>query len=399
MSIYQIALNNLKRRKVKMVFLVVGLVVGVATVIALLSIVQAMRLELGDRLDEFGANVVITPRSEGMELSYAGTHVSEIAFDIELLTEEDLPKIREIPDGDSVNIISPKIVGAVNADGQKALLVGIDTKREFTMKPWFSLREQDGVSAGQRLTDLALLDVPENGVLLGAGTAKVFNKKAGDVIGIEGRAFRVTGVLNELGAEGDGLIYGNLAVVQEILGRPGEFSMIEISAYCNFCPVEEIVAQLTDVLPNGRVTALRQAALIREETIHSFTSFGFAFSGVVLMIAALVVLTTMLSSVNERTREIGIFRAIGFRRLHVVQIIVLEAAVVSILAGLLGYLAGNGLARVAGPFLAQMQVTVPWNTSLILPSVLLSSTLAILASLYPALKAAKLDPAEALRFI
>lgn len=399
MSIFQIAFNNLKRRKIKMAFLVVGLVVGVATVVALFSIVQAMRLELGDRLDEFGANVVITPRSEGMELSYGGTQVSEVSFNVQLLTEEDLPKIREVPDGDSINIISPKIVGAVMANDQNALLVGVDTKREFTMKPWFSLREQADLAPGQKVGDLALLDIPEDSILLGSSAARAFSVAPGDTMAVNGKEFNVFGVLNELGTEEDGLMYGNLLVVQGLLGRPGEFSMIEVSAYCNFCPVEEIVAQLTDVLPNGRVTALRQAALVREETIDRFSSFGIALSGVVLLIATLVVLTTMLSSVNERTREIGIFRAIGFRQMHVMQIILLEAVMVSVLGGIIGFAVGNVVARAAGPFLAQMSVSVPWNTEMILPSVILAAALSVAASIYPALKAARLDPVEALRFI
>lgn len=399
MSIYQIAINNLKRRKVRMAFIVIGLVAGVATVVAIFSIVQAMRLELGDRIDEFGANIVITPRSEGINIDYGGTHISEVSFDIMTLTEEDLPKIRNIPDGESVNIISPKIVGAVTAEGQQALLVGVDTKREFTMKPWFLLREQAGIDSGQRITELALIDVPADGLLLGAGTARSFNKKAGDTMLLNGRQFQVFGVLTELGSAEDGLIYGNLTVVQDLLGRTGQYSMIELSAYCNFCPIEEIVAQLTDVLPNGRVTALRQAALVREETIERFSSFGIALSGVVLLVAALVVLTTMLSSVNERTREIGIFRAIGFRRMHVLQIILLEALLVSIFGGLSGYLAGNAIACATGPYFAQMRVSVPWNTEMILPAVLLSAVIAVAASIYPALKAANLDPVEALRFI
>ncbi len=399
MSIIQIALNNLKRRKTRMAFLLVGLVVGVATVVALFSIVQAMRLELGDRLDEFGANVIITPRSEGMELNYGGTHVSEVSFNVQSLTEDDLPKIREIPDGDSINIISPKLVGAVIANGQNALLVGVDTKREFTMKPWFTLQEQTDLAYGQKPGDLSLLDIPKDSLLLGSGAARAFGVQAGETITVNSRKFKVFGVLNELGAEEDGLVYGNLLVVQGLLGRPGEFSLIEVAAYCNFCPVEEIVAQINDVLPNGQATALRQAALIREETIDRFSSFGIALSGVVLLIAALVVLTTMLSSVNERTREIGIFRAIGFRQLHVVQIILLEAMMVSVVGGLTGFIVGNAVARSAGPFLAQMNVSVPWNTEMILPSVMLAAGLSVTASIYPALKAARLDPVEALRFI
>ena len=107
----------------------------------------------------------------------------------------------------------------------------------------------------------------------------------------------------------------------------------------------------------------------------------------------------MLSSVSERTHEIGIFRAVGFRRLHIMQLIVLEAFIVSVFAGLIGFLAGNVIAKIAGPYLAQMQVAVPWNMNLILPAVALSVVLAVLSSLYPALKAASLDPVEALRFI
>ncbi len=399
MTIYSIALSNLKRRKIKALFLAVGLAVGVATVVALFSIVQAMRLELGDRIDEFGANIVIVPRWEGMELTYAGTHVSGITFDIQRLTEEDLARIDTIADRNSVNIISPKLVGAVVADGRRALLVGVDTRREFTMKRWFTLREQAGLASGQKPGDLALLEIPEDQVLLGSAASRALGRKAGDTVVMGEREFTVFGVLNETGSQEDGLIFANLAVTQELLGRSGEFSLIELSAYCNFCPVEEIVAQLNAAIPGGRTTALRQAALLREETIDSFSSLGFALSGVVLAVAALAVLTTMLASVHERTREIGIFRAVGFRRAHVSAIIVLEAILVSIPAGLAGFLAGGLTAQLAGPYLAQMQVAVPWQGGLLVPSMVLSSGLAAAAAAYPALKAARLDPVEALRFI
>ncbi|MBS3983440.1 MAG: ABC transporter permease [Dethiobacter sp.] len=399
MNILQIAANNLKRRRMKMLFLTLGLVVGVATVVALVSIVQAMRLELGDRIDEFGANAVIVPRSEGVELSYGGTVVSDVTFDVQELTMADLPKIRESVVAEYINIVSPKLIGAVKADGKNALIVGVEPRQEFTQKPWFSLREQAGVPTGGKVGDLALLDVPGESVILGSSAAQYLGKKAGDTLVINGRTFSVFGILNELGAEEDGLIYADLVAVQGLLGRPGQLSMIEVSAWCNFCPIEEVVAGLAAALPNGRVVALRQAAMFRYQTIDQFSAFGFALSGVVLFIAALVVLTTMLSSVNERTREIGIFRAIGFRRVHVMEIIFLEAGIVSALGGLAGYVLGSAVAQVAGPFLAQIQGHIPMRSDLILPAVLLSAVLAILASAYPAIKAAQLDPAEALRFI
>ncbi len=397
MNIFHISLNNLKRRKVKAVFLMLGLVVGVATVVAVFSIVSAMRLELGDRIDEFGANAMILPPSREVELHYGGSFVSNVAIDMQSLTEDELPKIYESSVAPYINIVSPKLIGAVTTGEQKALLVGVDTQREFTQKPWFSLREQVNLTGG--VADLSLLDLPDDGLILGFSAAGALDRRVGDSLALNGNTFFVHGILNQMGTEEDGLIYANLPATQALLGRPGELSMIEVSAYCNMCPIDEIVAGLSQALPDSRVIALRQAALFREETIDRFSAFGFALSGVVLVIAALVVLTTMLSAVAERTREIGIFRALGFRRMHVFKIIYLEAGLVSLLGGVLGYLAGNGIAVAAGPALVQLQDSIPWRYELILPAVLLSVLLALLASTYPALKASRLDPAEALRFI
>lgn len=397
MDLYSIAFNNIKRRLVKTLLVAFGLTVGVATVVALLGIVQAMRLELGDRMDEFGANIIVLPQAEGTELSYGGVHSVEVTFDTNTLTEEDLPKIDTIPERKSINIIQPKLVGAVEAEGKQALLVGADTRQEFSLKPWFSLEEHAGLPQ-ESVSDLALLDLPEDGMLLGADAAKLLEKNAGDQLVVNGRQFYIYGVLKQTGAQEDGLLFASLPTVQQLLGRPGELSMIEISAYCNFCPIEEAVAQLSDALPNARVAALRQAALIREETISRFYSFGLVLSGLVLFVTAMTVMVTTLTSVNERTREIGIFRSIGFRSSHIAKIIILETVMVSFAAGILGYLGGFAAANLLGPFLARIQATAPWRMDILALSILLSVTLAVVSALYPALKAAKMNPAEALRF-
>ncbi|WP_069999991.1 ABC transporter permease [Cellulosilyticum sp. I15G10I2] len=398
MNIFQIALNNLKRRKMKMLFLMIGLVIGVTTVVAFLSIIEAMNTDLGDRIDEFGANAVILPRSEGIEMDN-GAMVSDLTYDVQILTLDDIPKIYASSVSEYINIVSPKLIGAAQVGDQKSLIVGIETKQEFTQKPWFSLDMQDGVAPGDTPGDLALLDVPEDGLIMGASAARVLNAQVGNQISVNDRTFKVFGILKELGSEEDGLVYANLGVVQSLLNRPNELSMIETSAYCNNCPIEEIAVGLEMALPNGRVIPLRQAALFREETIGQFSTFGYALSGIVLLVAALMVFTTMLSSINDRTREIGIFRAIGFRRMHIVQIIFLEAGIISIIGGFIGFILGSVLAKYAGPYLAQIQGEIPMRPELLLPAILLSAGVAILASTYPALKAARMDPAEALRFI
>jgi len=399
MNIYRIAFNNLKRRKVKMLLNMCGLVVGIAAAVAMFMIVQAMRLDLGKQIDEFGANLVILPRSEGMDLNYEGTHITRVSFDQEQLTEKDLDGIARIADSASINIVSPKMAAAVKADGKDILILGVNPRQEFAMKPWLTLREQEGVAPGQQPTDPVLLELSNDEVLLGSGAARTLAAAPGDLLNVNGNAFRVGGILEETGAEEDGLIYANLTAVQVMLERPGEFSMIEIAAYCNACPIEEIAAQLTEALPHGKIIPLRQAAMLRAETIDTFSVFAVILSSVALGTAALLVLTTMIASVNERTREIGIFRAIGFRRAHILQIILSEAAVIGLVGGLSGYLVGGITARTAGQLLARINGAIPWQHELALPAALLALAIAVLASIYPAYKAARMDPVEALRFI
>lgn len=134
------------------------------------------------------------------------------------------------------------------------------------------------------------------------------------------------------------------------------------------------------------------------ETLDHFRKASYILSAVVALVGGLVVLVTMMGSVRERTAEIGIFRAIGYRRSHVMQIILLEAAVVSALAGVLGYLVGLGATKLALPFFTTSHsVAVPIDPVLAGAAFALALVLGLAASLYPALLASRLDPNEALR--
>ena len=249
------------------------------------------------------------------------------------------------------------------------------------------------------MDDPVHLELLPGDLLVGADAAEALSLKSGDTVLLYGEEFRITGIFQRMGSMEDGLFYANLPVVQSLLGRPGELSMIELSAYCNACPIEEIAAQLTEAIPNGRVTALGQAALIRGEAIDRFSVLATLLAGAALVSAALLVLTMMTASVNERTREIGIFRAVGFRRSHVIKIILMEASLGGVLGGLTGFFLGNLVAIIAGSYLSGIFGSASWQFDLLLPSVFAASLIAALAAFYPAGKATNLDPVGALRFI
>jgi putative ABC transport system permease protein len=174
--------------------------------------------------------------------------------------------------------------------------------------------------------------------------------------------------------------------------------MAEVAALCKDCPIEDMVRQISEALPRAKVMAIQQVVRSRMEMLEQFKKFAYGISAVVLLIGSLVVLVTMMGSVRERTDEIGIFRAIGFRRSHIMRIVFLEAGILSLLAGVLGY--GLGLAAVQLALRASGEghpVHVPFSPEMALGALALALSLGLLASAYPAALAARMDPNDALR--
>ncbi len=423
MKLHNIAINNLRRRKGKVLFLLAGLILGVATVISLHVITSTMEVEMAKKLDEYGANIVVTPRSEGMALSYGGMDVSGVTYNVEPLLEKDVAKIYEIPSYDSISIISPKIIGSVPGleEGQVLTLIGVDFTREFRMKPWLILEQgeleevpitrkveiapslgngdHDHNSKPLVQMNLGQILIEPDEIVLGNLVARDLSLELGDTLALKDKEYTIVGILERTGAQEDTLIFIDMEEARHLLDRDGEYTVVEISALCIECPIEELVNQISQVLPGAEVIPLRQVVQSRDETVARFANFAIALSAVVLVIGILVVLTTMMSSVNERTREIGIFRAIGFRKIHIVKIVLLEALIISLVGGSFGYFAGITVARVVGPTLAGMELPIYWDFSLLPQALLVATVIGLLGSLYPAWKAANLDPAEALRFI
>lgn len=212
------------------------------------------------------------------------------------------------------------------------------------------------------------------------------------------KEFIITGLLNETGSQDDGLIFIDLKAAQDLFNKKDELSLIEIAARCYDCPIEEIVRQTSAKLPDAKVTAIKQSIESKMAAMHSFEHFSFGISTVILVISLLVVFTNVNASVNERTKEIGIFMAVGFRRLHIIKIILLEVLVSSFVAGLLGFFMGVAAAKIITPLLSMnTNPNIDYNYSLLFISVGMAILAGLLSSIFPALRAARLDPTVAFR--
>jgi putative ABC transport system permease protein len=384
MQLHTISINNLKRRKAKMAFLTIGLSVGIATIVTLVTLTRSMSSDIERKMDEFGANILITPQSNGLSMNYGGISLGGVTFDQREIQERDLATISTIKNSKNVATISPKVLGGIKVGSHDVLLVGVNFASELKMKQWWQIFGEAPKG--------------DHEVLLGSDAAKVLTVGTGDTIQMKGENFKVVGILGQTGSQDDSLVFASLRKAQKLLGKEGRITLAEVAALCSGCPIGDMVTQIAEKLPDAKVSAIQQVVEGRLKALDQFKRFSYSMAAVVVFIGSLIVFVTMMGSVNERTTEIGVFRAIGFRKSHIMRIILFEAALVSLLAGFLGYAAGMGGAKLALPFMAESKnAHLVWDTTVAFGSIGLAVALGLLASLYPALHAAKMDPTEALR--
>jgi putative ABC transport system permease protein len=384
-KLLDISLNNLWRKKGRTFFLVSGLAIGVGAAVAMTAVGDAMNKEMMRALDEFGANILVLPASEGLPLSYGGMTVSAVNTGGRELTTKDVDRIRTIKNKQNISTIAPKLLVQTDVEGTKVLVAGVDFKAERRLKKWW--RVAQGVSP------------QESGeALIGKDAAARLKITAGDSIALSGGKLRVSGVLDSTGSQDDGLIFADIKWVQTHFRKGNAVSLIELSALCSGCPIEDIVKQVNSVLPGARAVAVKETVELKMQAMHYFHKFSLGISALLLIVAGMIIFFAMTASVKERVQEIGLFRAIGFRTSHIIRVLLAEAFIVSLFAGIAGYLVGIISPRFVAPYLmSAYNLTFEFDPMQAAAAVASSVIVGLLASIYPAVRAGQLDPVEALK--
>ena len=403
-NLIRIALKALQRNKLRAFLTMLGIIIGVGAVIAMVAIGQGSKKSIQDQLSSMGSNM-ITVRPNSNQTPGGGARLD--ASTVQSLTLDDIKAIQS--QAQYINAVSPAVQGrgqAINgALNWPTTMQGVSPDfleiRNWPLKEGVSFSNEDVNGAakvcliGQTVVD-NIFDQGDNPV----GKTIRFNKIPFKIIGVLGEKGE-----NAFGQDQDDILLAPYTTVQKrILAIPYIQTIYASSTSSETS--EPATQELSQILRSShRLTNTEQddfTVRTQAELINTFSSTSelltvllAAIAGISLLVGGIGIMNIMYVSVTERTKEIGLRMSIGARGVDILMQFLIEATVISITGGILGVLLGLLASKLITVFLSWP--TLVSESSIILSFVVCAIT-GIFFGYYPAQKASRLDPIEALRY-
>ncbi|MBI5148312.1 ABC transporter permease [Candidatus Pacearchaeota archaeon] len=399
---FGLALNSIKKRKLRSGLTIIGIIIGIAAIVALISIGQGLQNYIDEEFSKLGSNKIIVM---GKSTAVAGGPAAS-SLSASPLTKKDVETINRVNDvrgATGILIKSAKI--SYKGETKYLMLAGISTNSE-AMKLLGSM-EPIEAEVGRELKQTDTYSA-----LIRYGVAHDVFKKEVDVkdrILINDREFNVVGIVGKLGNSfADNTLAIPLDIARELFNEPELVSEIIVE-------VKETDAQTTEEIKN----ALRKARNEKEgeETFEVQTteelraSLGSILSIITVVLAGIAaisllvggigIMNSMYTNVLERTREIGIMKAVGAKNSHILLIFLIEAGMFGLVGGVIGAALGTGLALMVSNIATNFGfsfLSIKINYILMLGALAFSFIIGCISGILPAIRASKLKPVEALRY-
>ena len=395
MKLHRLVLKDVLRRRNQVLFAVIGVLVGTMTVVGIFTISRAGEAKMYEQLEKYGPNLTVIPAINNVDVNLGDLSMGTLSVGDNYVPEAALPQIREIADGEirrvmgisdeaDIATIASRLYVNSEINGTSLMMVGVEPEEERRIKTWWQLNDGEYLKHADQ-------------ALVGAMAAELLDIERGDTVFLnDTTSVTVVGILGETGASDDYQVFVPLRTLQEAFNKEGLISSLDIRALCNDCPVVMIADGINSQVAGVRAIAVQQVASAEMEMMGRINSFMLTLAGITLAVGLFGVGNTMMRSVKERGKDIGIMRAVGASYLQIMKLFIYEAIIIGIIGGIFGYLAGTMLAYGLGPVVFGVSDVSPVIQYLPL-SLVLAVGVAVMATLYPAFRAARIRVADSFR--
>ena len=398
------AIETVRANKLRSALTILGVAIGVITVTFMVSIIQGLNKAFADQIEALGSNTIFVSK---FEPSFGRPTTAEERQRPDL-TDEDAEAIRR----EATSLLSVSPLRRVLASTVRYGTRQTDTPALAGVTPYYELTHSVYVGRGRFISD-ADIEQRSNVCVLGTDVAQAlfpYEEPLDAEVKINGRPFRVVGVMepqgNFFGQSRDNIVYVPLTTFTKYYPDPFMPGTIIIVRPISRAHVQEAVDEMTDILRRRRQVPYGQPNNFGISTQDSLLDFYNQLTGatalvltaisfVALMIGGIGVMNIMLVSVTERTKEIGIRKAVGATRANILWQFLIEAVTLTAIGGIAGLIVGEIASLLMNRY-SPLPAFVPlWA---ILVGLGISAAVGIIFGLWPAWKAARLDPIEALRY-
>ena len=376
-----LVLRALAYRKGRTLLLLAVLAMASSLATALGIVSFSMGKRVAEEVRKYGANLVVIPKTARLDIGSGGLNFGSIAEPAYLQQRQVEQALQQ--SGQKAER-SFHLRGTLHAKNSDILVEGVDFAQIRRLFPWWQIRGA-WPAAGE--------------TVVGSDLATRLGIKAGEFIDLAGpqRTLRlkISGTVST-GGEEDALLFLALPELQKALGLEGELTLVRLLVTsADGDSLKQKAAALQTLFPDGKVSEVRQIARTSEGLLAKVKLLMIMVTAVVLVSAGSSVTGTMSTTVLERSKEIGLMKAVGGTRWEVLLIFCGEAAMLGVIGGIAGYLLGSAIAQfITQTVFAASAEFIPWMAGI---SLGVSLFLALLGSIGPMVSVFKLDPVRSLR--